>query len=303
MSHTPATLPSGVFAASVTPLKKDHTIDLDKLVDHCHWLLQNGNDGICFMGTTGEANSFSIEERESALNYIIKKGIPPYRLMVGTGCCAITDTIRLTRHAVGQKVGGVLILPPFYYKGVTDEGLFQYFSALIKKENDPDLKIYLYHFPKMTGVPFSTALVKRLVEAFPGVIVGMKDSSGDWNNMKTVLETIPGFKLYSGTEKYFLDVLRLGGAGCISATTNLTGKIAAKVAAQNDAAQADEWQAKLTAARLAFEGVSFIAGVKHVLAQWQGDSEWLNIRPPNTALTTEQVTELEGRLKSIDFHP
>lgn len=301
MSTTPASLPNGVFAAAVTPLKSDFSIDLDKLVEHCQWLLQNGNDGICLMGTTGEANSFSIEERESALNYVLKKGIPSRKLLVGTGCCALTDTIRLTRHAVGCKVGGVLVLPPFYYKGISDEGLFKYFAALIRTENEADLKIYLYHFPKMTGVPFSVSLVQRLVDEFPNVVVGMKDSSGDWLNMQSVLTAIPGFRLFAGTEKYFLDVLKAGGAGCISATTNLTGNIAAKVYQHKDKEDAADWQAILTQARAAFEGHSFIAAVKHVLSKWEGNREWLNIRPPNVNLSEDQIRHLEKQLEPIDW--
>ncbi len=292
-------LPDGVFAASVTPLKSDYSINLEALVQHCNWLLANGNNGICFMGTTGEANSFSVDERKAALDYIIEKGIPADRLLVGTGCCSLTDTIELSKHAVSKNVGGVLMLPPFYYKGLTDEGLKNYFSEVIKGVNNPSLKIYLYHFPKMTGVNFSVDFVKRLVDEYSGTVVGMKDSSGDWENMKAICKAIPGFKLYSGTEKYFLDVLRAGGAGVISATTNLTGYIAAEVYNRWKDESADELQQTLTAARLAFEGASFISSVKYILSQWHENKEWLNIRPPNSKLNTKDIEDLENRLKAI----
>lgn len=294
-------LPDGVFAASVTPLKKDYSVDLDALVAHCNWLLANGNNGICFMGTTGEANSFSVEERMAALDYMISKGIPPHSLLVGTGCCALSDTIRLTIHATSKNVGGVLMLPPFYYKGLTDEGLFKYFSLVIEEVSNPVLKIYLYHFPKMTEVPFSIELVQRLVKEYPDTVVGMKDSSGDWLNMKAILTIIPGFKLYSGTEKYFLDVLRGGGAGVISATTNLTGNLASLVYAKQNEAGVEELQAKLTEARAAFEGASFISSVKHVLAKWHKNDNWRNIRPPNTNLNSQGINDLEKRLQAIEF--
>lgn len=301
MTQFKTNLPDGVFAASVTPLKKDFSIDHEALLNHCKWLLANGNNGICFMGTTGEANSFSLQERMNALDYLIEKGMDPQKLLVGTGCCALPDTIALTKHAVSKKVGGVLMLPPFYYKGLTDDGLTHYFKLVIEGVSNPDLKIYLYHFPKMTGVPFTVSFVRNLVKLYPDTVVGMKDSSGDWNNMETICREIPGFKLYAGTEKYFLDVIKAKGAGVISATTNLTGSLAAEVYAHRNDNNVDELQTQLTAARLAFEGASFISSVKHVLAHRTQNLDWLNIRPPNSNLTQQQIEELESKLKSIGF--
>ncbi len=301
MSSFQTNLPNGVFAASVTPLKDDFTIDHEALFNHCNWLLANGNNGICFMGTTGEANSFSVAERVAALDYLIDRGFPAEKLLVGTGCCALTDSIQLTKHAASQKVGGVLMLPPFYYKGLTDDGLMDYFSLVIDQVKSLDLKVYLYHFPKMTSVPFTLDFVKRLTTKYPGVVVGMKDSGGDWSNMQALLDVFPGFKLYSGTEKYFLDVLRAGGAGVISATTNLTGNLAALVYAKRNEPDADALQGKLTEARLAFEGASFVSGVKHELAKRHKNDNWLNIRPPNSNLTTAQIVNLESRLRDIEF--
>lgn len=301
MSNFPTNLPDGVLTASVTPLTADYQIDHVALAFHCRWLLANGNDGICLMGTTGEANSFSVDERMEALKKVIDAGVPPEKLIVGTGCCALTDTIRLTQHATEQKVGGVLMLPPFYYKQVSEDGLSRYFEKVVNDVASPDLRIYLYHMPKVTGVPFTLPLVKRLVTAHPGVIVGMKDSSGEWANMKAVCEMLPGFKIYAGTEKYLLDILKAGGAGCISATTNLTGNLAARVYKNKDTAQADQLQAELGQVRNAFEGFSFVAAVKHVLAKSHQNQQWLNIRPPNSPLDLKDATELEGRLSRIGF--
>lgn len=301
MTQFKTNLPDGVFAASVTPLKKDFSIDHEALLKHCNWLLANGNNGICFMGTTGEANSFSIEERIAALDYLIEQGIPAHLLLVGTGCCALPDTIRLTKHAVSKQVGGVLMLPPFYYKGLSDDGLLRYFQLVIEAVASKDLKIYLYHFPKLTGVPFSVPFVKDLVGRYPDTVVGMKDSGGDMVNMETLLNEIPGFKLYSGTEKYLLNVLKAKGAGVISATTNLTGLMAAAVYQQKDNPEANELQNKLSEARSAFEGPAFPSSVKQVLAKRQGNNDWLNIRPPNSNLTPQQLIDLESRLAAIGF--
>ena len=299
MTRFKTNLPDGVFAASVTPLKSDFSIDLEALDKHCHWLLDNGNNGVCLMGTTGEANSFSVAERMAALDHVVGEGFPPEKLLVGTGCCALPDTIRLTKHATSSGVGGVLMLPPFYYKGVGENALMEYFNRVIEGVGDPNLRVYLYHFPKMTGVPFSVPFVKNLVSSHPETVVGMKDSSGDWENMEAICRGIPEFKLYSGTEKYFLRVLKAGGAGVISATTNLTGKLAAQVYAHRDDAQGEEIQDKLTEARLAFEGASFISSVKHLLSKKHQNKDWLNIRPPNENLSEGQAAELDARLREI----
>ncbi len=301
MSNDNIKLPDGVIAASVTPLTSEYQIDHPALTAHCHWLLANGNNAICLMGTTGEANSFSVKERMDALESAIKDGVPPEKLIVGTGCCALTDTIQLTRHAISHRVGGVLVLPPFYYKQISENGLMDYFAALVNATKSAHLRIYLYHFPKMSGIPFSPSLVKRLAGQYSDIIVGMKDSSGDWKNMEIICKELPGFKIYAGTEKYLLDIVRIGGAGCISATTNLTGNLAAHVYAGKSSFEADSLQKKLTKARMAFEGFSFISGVKHILAHRQSDVGWLNIRPPNSKLTPAEAAELESRLSGISM--
>ncbi|MBN1828180.1 MAG: dihydrodipicolinate synthase family protein, partial [Deltaproteobacteria bacterium] len=227
MEKTNSQLPDGVFAATLTPLTKDLSIDHYSLILHMKGLLANGCDGIGFMGTTGEATSFSVSERIKALEAVLGAGIAPRKLLVGTGCAAFSDAVALTFHAVRCGVGGVLVLPPFYYKGVSDEGLFRYYAEIIERTSDPGIRIYLYHFPKMTALPLSEQLIGRLLKAFPGIVAGIKDSGGDWNNMKLLTERFPGFRVYAGTERFLLDILQTGGPGCISATTNITSPMAA----------------------------------------------------------------------------
>ena len=294
-------LPRGLFTASLTPMNDDLSVNYKALIEHINWLLSNGSNGICLLGTTGEANSFSTEERMDVLDEVIDANIDPQRLLVGTGTCVISDTIILTQHAVSKGVGGVLMLPPFYYKDLSDRGILDYFKFVIEGVDDANLKIYLYNFPKMTGLTFSLELVKKLVAAFPGVIVGMKDSSGNWQGMKAVCDEIPGFQLFTGTEKYLLDTLRSGGAGCISATFNASIKYGAEVYANWEEVEADDLQATLNVIRKEFEVDSFISSLKFLFAKWHDEPKWLNVRPPNSLPNAETQKYLQNNFKRNEF--
>lgn len=301
---TNSQLPHGVFAAALTPQRKDFIVDYEAFIGHCQWLLANGCNGIAVFGTTGEANSFSVKERLELLDRLGESGIPPNRLLVGTGCCAIPDTVELTRHAVAHGVGGVLMLPPFYYKQISDDGLFATFDYIIQQISDGHLKIYLYHFPKMTGVPFSNAVVERLIRTYPDTVVGMKDSSGDWEHMKFLCEHFPGFNMYAGTEKFLLDILNIGGVGCISASTNVTCRIAGDVFTawqHREHEAAEKFQKQLTELRLMLEQYPFIPGLKHIMANFTGQEKWLNMRPPNVLLKNQETRDLEKNLESLNF--
>lgn len=185
--------------------------------NHIKWLLKRGNNGICLLGTTGEANSFGVDERLRILEAVLNGGIPADKLIVGTGCCAITDTVTLTRHAHSHGVAGILLLPPFYYKTIADAGLETYMAKLFDRVGENKVQIYLYHFLQLSGLPFSVSLVEKLVSKYPDNIIGLKDSGGEWSHMEQLLKAIPGFRLYTGNEKFLLSVLKAGGAGCISA--------------------------------------------------------------------------------------
>jgi len=294
-------LPGGAFTASLTPMNDDLSVNYTALINHLNWLLTNGSNGICLLGTTGEANSFSIDERIKVLDEVIAAKIEPHKLLVGTGTCVISDTINLTKHAVTQDVGAVLMLPPYYYKNLTDQGVVDYFKLVIDGVADERLKIYLYNFPKMTGVPFTLELVKKLIVEFPGVIVGMKDSSGDWEGMQAVCENIPGFHLFTGTEKYLLDTLRAGGTGCISATFNASIHYGAKVYANWQGPEADNLQEALNKTRSDFEVDSFISSLKFLFADWHDEPLWLNLRPPNSLPVTETRKYLLEHFKKEDY--
>jgi 4-hydroxy-tetrahydrodipicolinate synthase len=297
-----STLPDGVFAAALTPLRRDLSIDHAAFAAHCRWLLDNGCDGVAPMGTTGEANSFSVSERLEAIDRLTAAGIPPERLMIGTGCSAIPDTVVLTRHAIAHGAAGVLVLPPFYYKNVSDDGLFAVFDQVIQQVASDRLRLYLYHFPQMSGVPLSHALIERLVKRYPDAVVGMKDSSGDWNNMKTTCERLPGFRVYAGTEEFLLPIMRAGGAGCISATTNVTCAVAAEVYAKRAEGVADALQQRLTRVRVTFAEFPAIPALKRMTAERTGQDTWRLPRPPHLPLDDERYAALKAALERAGFN-
>src|SRR5882757_11153478 len=218
----------GVLAPVVTPFRADLAPDRQRLIRHCQWLLSQ-NCGLAPFGTTSEANSMSTDERISLLEVLIAAGIDPSRMMPGTGCCSIVDTVALTAHAVKHGCAGVLMLPPFYYKDVSEEGLYRYFSEVVQRVGDARLRIYLYHIPPVAIVGITPELVERLLKAYPNPIAGMKDSSGDWNNTKTFLDAFAesarpprtAFDMFVGSESFLLANMRNGGAGTISATANV----------------------------------------------------------------------------------
>ena len=291
----------GVFVPASTPFKADLSVDGARFVGHCRWLLDQGANGLAVFGTTSEANSLSGGERMAALEQLIAGGISPGVLMPGTGCCALPDTVALTRHAVERDCMGVLLLPPFYYKGVSDDGLYAGISELIQRVADRRLRIYLYHIPPMAGIGFSLGLISRLLKDFPGVVVGIKDSSGDWKNTQAMLEEFPDFEIFPGSETFLLDGLRLGGAGCISATANVN---VAAMRALIDAWQssaADAMQQQLTTLRAAVQKFPMVPANKAILARLQGAPGWNTVRPPLTSLSAEAKTQLFSALEALDF--
>ena len=274
-------LPNGVYVAALTPLQHDLAPDVKMLAQHCRHLLEQGAQGLALMGTTGEANSFNVEERINLIEGLLSHGIDARQIMLGTGCCSYVDTVKLTRHAVAQGIKSILLLPPFYYKQIDDEGLLNYFFRVVEEVSEPGLEIYLYHFPKMTGLSLSHALLEKLLLRYPRNFVGMKDSGGDFNHMKSIAENFSGFKVFAGTEKYLLDVLRLGGAGCISATANVTIAKCMEVFNHWQDPLADTLQAELTDERNIFEGLPFIGILKQYMAHQSANPQWLHVRPPN----------------------
>ncbi|OGN87891.1 MAG: dihydrodipicolinate synthase family protein [Chloroflexi bacterium GWC2_73_18] len=283
----------------LTPLTADLAPDDVALVRLARWLLANGCDGLGVLGTTGEANSFSVEERLAITEALVAGGLPMERIIIGTGCCAVPDTVRLTRRALEVGAGGVLVLPPFYYKGVSDDGLFAAFAETIERVGDSSLRLYLYHFPRMSGIDLPLPLIERLLAAYPHVVAGTKDSGGDLARIEATCRAFPGFAVFAGTERYLLAALRAGGAGCISATINVTGRPAAGLVARWRSPEAETLQAHLTELRATIEAFPLVAAVKEIMARHTGEDGWRAVRPPLVALPPDQADALVARLEAL----
>jgi len=298
---TADTQPAGVFAASLTPMTADLEVDLGRAVAHNKWLLANGCDGVAPLGTTGEANSLGMRERFALLDALADAGIAGAQLIAGTGTTAIPDTVALTKHALGNGAGAVLMLPPFYYKGPSEDGLFAAYSEVIQRVGDTKLKIYLYNFPQQVGFELPLTLIGRLIEAYPDTVVGSKDSSGDWPRMERTLEEFRGFRLFPGSEEFLLAALRLGGVGCISATVNINSPQAQAVYANWQSDQADELQAHLTELRMGFKDLPAIPVMKAYLAREHNDPGMANVRPPFLPASEEALATASDRLAAANF--
>jgi 4-hydroxy-tetrahydrodipicolinate synthase len=296
----------GVMAPVVTPFKADLSPDCERFIRHCKWLLSQ-NCGLAVFGTNSEANSMAAEERSTLLDAVVAAGIDPSHMMPGTGCCSIAETVQLTTHAVRRGCAGVLMLPPFYYKDVSEDGLYRYFSEVVQRVGDTRLKIYLYHIPPVAIVGITPKLVERLLKAYPNAIAGMKDSSGDWNNTKTFLDAFAenGFDVFVGSESFLLANIRNGGVGTISATANVNPATIHKLYRQwNTADDPDQQQSKLNVVREVFSSRKFpsmIAALKQAITIYRNDPEWSRVRPPLVELTKEQAKLLAAELKTIGF--
>jgi 4-hydroxy-tetrahydrodipicolinate synthase len=320
----------GVLAPVATPFKGDLSPDSKRFIAHCRFLLSQ-NCGLAPFGTTSEANSMSAKERMTLLDALVAAGIDPLRMMPGTGCCSIAETGELTQHAVNHGCAAVLMLPPFFYKSVSEEGLYRYFSEVVQRVGDARLRIYLYHIPPVAIVGITPNLVERLLTAYPNTFAGMKDSSGDWNNTKTFLDAFSTtasaartFDVFVGSEIFLLANMCSGGIGTISATANVNPaaihelyvacteqskfelqRIAkANGQAFNRDSNLEQQQTRLNVVREVFSSTKFpsmIAALKQAIAIYRNDPEWTRVRPPLVELTAEQARLLAARLTAIEF--
>jgi 4-hydroxy-tetrahydrodipicolinate synthase len=282
---------SGVIAAIATPIDESGAPDLQRAVNLARYLLANGCDGLNVLGTTGEATSFSRDERKTVMSAYKAAGLPLDRLMVGTGAAAVSDAVALTRHAAELGFAGALVLPPFYYKGVPDDGLVAYIDTLVQATADKPVPIYLYHFPAMSGLPWHVTLIKRLLESFPSRIVGLKDSSGDMAFARSAAAITPDFAVFPSTEAALLEARGGAFAGCISATANLNANLCARAWRAGDAGALDA----AVIIRKLFDGKPLVSGVKALLAHIHGDPALARVKPPLVAFSAaDRATVFAG---------
>src|SRR5947209_8493545 len=270
----------GIWSASLTPLRPDLSIDLPTLIEHSRWHLAGGCHGIALFGTTGEGTSFSVAERKAALEAVIAAGVPAGSIMAGSGCAALTDTVELTTHAVKQGCAGVLTLPPFFFKGLGDEGLYRCFTELVERVGDAKLRVYLYNIPQLSGVKFPVKVIERLLKAYPSVIAGLKDSSGDWNSTKEYLDAFPGWGLFTGWDPHLREVVRLGGAGTISGMPNINAAGLRELYDNRTKPEGAKLEETATTLIKLVDAAPPTAGLRAVLAYYTGKESWLVRRPP-----------------------
>lgn len=283
---------AGLWPPVSTPFRPDGSMDEARLVKHSKALLADGATGLAILGTTSEANSLTLDERRRAIDAHVEAGIDASRLLPGTGACAIDDAATLTRHAGEIGAAGVLLLPPFYYKNVTDDGLFAFVAAVIERAGAKVPRIMLYHIPPMASIGWSVDMVGRLREAFPEVIAGMKDSSGDAEHTRTMIDAFPELAIFPGAEVYLLKALGWGAPGCISASANINARGISRMIARWKEPGAERLQEELNAVRKAVEIRVMIPSLKAVLAARYNDPAWLAVRPPLMRVSEQTRAEL-----------
>ena len=293
----------GVLAPVITPFRKDYAPDAPRFVRHCRWLLKSGCAGLAVFGTNSEANSMSVAEKRSLLEALVAGGVPASALMPGTGHCALSDSIEMTRAAVELGCAGVLMLPPFYYKGVSDEGLYRNFAEVIERVGDERLQLYLYHIPPVAQVAITLQLIEKLLSKYAGIVAGAKDSSGEWSNTKAMLEAFAkeGFDVFAGSEVFLLENMRHGGKGCITATGNINPGPIANVSRNWRSADAERLQGGISATRKIVQKQPMIPALKAALAHYGNDPQWKTCRPPLVELTAQQEETLITELKGAGF--
>ncbi|MBW8717906.1 MAG: dihydrodipicolinate synthase family protein [Variovorax paradoxus] len=292
----------GVIAPVLTPFTGSLAPDVERFIAHCEWLVGN-NAGLAIFGTNSEAASISVAERKSLTEALVEAGIPAAKLMPGTGACALPDAVELSRHASELGAAGLLTLPPFFFKGVSDDGVFAYYAEIIERVGPGCAPIYLYHIPQFSHVPITLGLIERLRKRYPTVIAGAKDSSGDWANTKAMIDNFAadGFDVFPASESLLSKAMPLGGAGCISATVNMNPAGIHRVYAGWQGADAPELQARADAVRKVFQGGYMIPAMKHALATYANDAPWRMVRPPLAPLDSSTRDAIDAQLQAIDF--
>ncbi|MDB5578592.1 MAG: 4-hydroxy-tetrahydrodipicolinate synthase [Bradyrhizobium sp.] len=289
----------GVVAAISTPVNESGQPDLERLLVHARYLLDNGCDGLNLLGTTGEATSFDLAQRRSVMQAVARSGLPLARFMVGTGAASVSDAVSLTVEAASLGFAGALVLPPFYYKPVTGEGLARYIDAITHATAAHEIPLYLYNFPALSGVAYTPEIVELLLAAFGDRIAGLKDSSGDLAYARTIAGLSPSLDVFPSNEGTLFEARNGAFAGCISATANVNSADCGRAFHQGDEAAL----ARAVAVRAIFDGLPLVPGIKHVIARRLDDPSWRRTVPPLTPLGSEEAATIQQRLATIEQVP
>ena len=293
---------SGIYAAAVTPVDDAGAISIERFARHARWLLRHGCHGICLFAVTGEAASFSVGERQTALDSLVAAGIPPERLIVGVGTCARADTLALARHALGLGCRRLVMLPPYFFRRLLDEGVFRVYAEVLDALGDSRLELFLYHNPQTTGAPITAAVIERLLTAYPASIKGVKDSSASLAHLRELIASFPDLAVFAGSDKELLPVLEAGGAGTISAAANINCALSREVYdafVAGDRERAVERMRRVRKAREELEGYPLVPAVKFVIAEGLNDEAWRRVRPPLVELDNPSGQHLMLRLEEV----
>lgn len=295
---------TGVYCAATTPIDAAGKVRLDLFAEHCKALISEGAHGVAILGTTGEANNYSAKERMALVDAVRDAGITGNQLLPGTSACSVPETIELTSHAVDAGAKACVLLPPYYYKGVSDEGLFRFYSDVIEGVNDPKLKVILYHIPQVTQIPLSHDLIEKLIAEFGDTIVGIKDSSGDIENMKAMVNRFDNFSVLAGADPLLKPLLEAGGAGSITATSNLRSD-SLRVVFDNwsDAsatAVVEAAQERINQWRTLSNSYVQLPTIKTMVAKARDNLDWLNVRAPLVPLTKQQQAHIWEQMAKLD---
>lgn len=291
---------AGVFTPALTPFDKSLKPDAPLFVKFCSWVLSQGA-GLAVFGTNSEANSLTVTEKLELLSLLIEAELPPERMMPGTGACALPDAVLLCQAAAKAKTAAVLMLPPFYYKSVSEDGLFAFYAETIERVGDPALKVFLYHIPQVSGVPITLSLIDRLIKRYPDTVVGIKDSGGDFANTRAMIDAFKGFHVLCGSERFLLETMQHGGAGCISAMANIHPGAIVNLYETRAGAAAPAKQAALDAMRAAYDSIAMIPGLKRTVAEYGKAPGFKTMRPPLTELSDEDWARLKASLSDLSL--
>ena len=294
----------GVYAAVTTPITSTLKPDLSRLGDHCEWLLENGCTGLAPLGTTSEANSLRLGDRLDIIRFLKNSNLPKERIIVGTGSSSLNEAIEVSTSALEAGFQNLLMLPPYYYKNPTEDGLYEFFSILANSIADFKPCIFLYNFPQMTTIPFTLALVKRLRSSYPGIFLGMKDSSGDFMNTLSFIKEFDDFIAFSGSEELIHKNLDSGGYGCISASTNITAPIVSSSLTEQNPKDKENLLKKAASIRGLLSRKQMISGIKGSLSMLKKDSSWSKTIPPIEEMASEEAFLLvQDILRIQDISP